>query len=465
MSTVGGVLTTAQMPRSSGPAVRAPRRPRAITLTRFLTILAAHGVLALIFRSAPALGALHALAAIATALWLACSRRPDRAFYGVCYIAGAEVLWRMTHAPIFWETGKYAVTLVLGVYLARVGLRTRYSLWPFLYLGLLLPGVFVTLQELGFSGASRDALSFNLSGPISLGVCLAAFASADLRKIRLSRLMMSLLWPIGGIATLAAYSTLTASAIEFSTESNFTTSGGYGPNQVSAILSIGALAGVLLALIDTRRRTALVSYGLAAALLFQAVLTFSRGGVFAVVICLAVLLAHYFWRPDIGLSYLVAVVLITVIGGVWLMPRINTWTGGALAERYASLDTTHRSEIASEDVELFFDHPIAGVGVGMAKLKRKNARYLGIAPHTEFSRVLAEHGSFGVLALLALALMTAVRYVSAPTFLAKGWVCSLTVWCLATMSVSAMRLSVLGVLFGIAYLPWSQLAPAKKEKR
>ncbi|MEM9404777.1 MAG: O-antigen ligase family protein, partial [Acidobacteriota bacterium] len=251
---------------------------------------------------------------------------------------------------------------------------------------------------------------------------------------------------------------------EFSTESNFTTSGGYGPNQVSAILSIGALAGVLLALLDTRRRTALLCYGLAAGLLFQAVLTFSRGGVFAVLVCLAVLMAHYFWRPDIGLSYLIAVVLITVIAGGWLMPRLNSWTGGALAERYASLDTTHRSEIASEDVELFFDHPVAGVGVGLAKSKRKSARYLGIAPHTEFSRVLAEHGSFGVLALLALAAMTAARYVTAPSFLTKGWVCSLTVWCLATMSVSAMRLSILGVLFGIAYLPWQQLAPSKEAR-
>ncbi len=439
-------------------APRPRRRPLRLTWGTFAAVLALHAVLALLLRAAPMLSAVHALGTVAVGLLVAVSPRPERVLYVAAYIAGSEVLWRMTQAPIFWETGKYAVILILAVFLLRTGLRGP-AVWPLAYLVLLVPSCFLTVSALGFGGAARDAISFNLSGPVSLAVALMAFASVDLHEIRLSRLMMGLLWPIAGVASIAAYSTLTATTIRFSTESNFTTSGGYGPNQVSAILSIGALACVLLALLDARRHTAFVFYGLGAALLFQAVLTFSRGGVYAVLLCMALLMVHYLWRPQIGMPYLVAVVLVTLVGGTLLLPRLNSWTGGTLAERYASLDATHRTEIASEDLELFREHPVAGVGVGMAKMRRKNARYAGVAPHTEFSRVIAEHGSLGAMALLVLAGLTATRYVTAPSLTAKGWVAALTAWCLATMSVSAMRLVVIGILFGIAYLPWQEMRP------
>ena len=51
--------------------------------------------------------------------------------------------------------------------------------------------------------------------------------------------------PIIGVASLAVFSLATTEA-EFGSNSNFAGSGGYGPNQVSCMLALGAVLAVLL---------------------------------------------------------------------------------------------------------------------------------------------------------------------------------------------------------------------------
>ena len=88
--------------------------PRSGTRIAVLAILAyaAHFPLALLEGRQPLVATIHALLSLAVGLaWALSGRRVWRVAYAAAYIAGAEVLWRMVGAHIFWEFGKYTVAL------------------------------------------------------------------------------------------------------------------------------------------------------------------------------------------------------------------------------------------------------------------------------------------------------------------------------------------------------------------
>src|SRR5712691_6593978 len=66
------------------------------------------------------------------------------------YIAGSEVIWRMTDAWVFWETGKYFLTLfcLLGLFRKR---DKKIPFLPVLYFALLLPSALLTIEH--FAGS------------------------------------------------------------------------------------------------------------------------------------------------------------------------------------------------------------------------------------------------------------------------------------------------------------------------
>ena len=65
-------------------------------------------------------------------------------------------------------------------------------------------------------------------------------------------------------------------------------------------------------------------------------------------------------------------------------------------------DTTGREDIARADLEVWFDNPVLGVGPGVAKEYRAATFGRAAAAHTEFTRLLAEHGILGLVALIIL---------------------------------------------------------------
>src|SRR5690242_13274041 len=83
-------------------------------------VFVGHVVLALLMQRLPMFGLLHALGTVAIGVLIAARRPLHETAYVVAYIAGSEVLWRMTRAGVFWEYGKYAVALVCLVALVRV---------------------------------------------------------------------------------------------------------------------------------------------------------------------------------------------------------------------------------------------------------------------------------------------------------------------------------------------------------
>jgi O-antigen ligase len=415
-------------------------RPLALTL-----LLAAHAALGLVFMRFQGLATIHALVALAGGLALGLiSRSPRSAVCAAAYAAGAECLWRVTKAAVFWEYGKYAVAAILLVALYRLE-RPRIHHSAVLYFCLLLPSAVITLSELPMDDA-RQRLSFNLSGPFLLAVGVLVFSNLRLAVGELHRAFTFFLMPLASVASIAIYGIATAENLRFSNDSNAVTSGGFGPNQVSAVLGLGIFFAVLCMLHErTSLRLRLVL--LAALLLFtaQSALTFSRSGLY---IAGAAILAALFYlaRTPVVRARLLQVLPMMLLLLAIMWPRIDAFTDGALSERFTDVNLTHRDELAYDDWLTFLDSPVFGAGPGMGQAAR-----MGLAAHTEFSRLLAEHGICGLAALTMLALAAWRRWLSAGSHLEKGYVVSLLAWGVLYMMVNGMRLAAPSLACGLAF--------------
>ncbi len=434
----------------------APTRSRlqANLLDRPLVVLAAHVVLAAAIQVAPMIATLHlyatTFAAVAVGL---SSRKPAPTIYAAAYVAGSEVLWRMRGALPLWEYGKYLVVLLAILAIAKTRRFQLRSLTGVFYLLLLLPSAMLTLNALGFSTALRKALSFNLSGPLVLAAAVTLLGSTSYRSLDWRRLLLFAAAPTVAIAGIAFFGIQASDQIVFRTEANFATSGGYGPNQVSTALGFGAVCTFLMALQNDRSVNPWLVL-ISGWLLVQAVITLSRGGVFTAVFAIAAILVHFATtkktRATIGIASVAILVVLRIA-----MPLLNDWTGGVLEQRFQERNTSGRNQIADHELALFIEHPLMGVGPGMASVLRGELEGQKIASHTEISRLLAEHGALGILAFLLLFSTGVGVFFSTPTNLRRGWVAAFATWTVLTIAHSAMRIALPGFVLGLAFLNWT----------
>jgi hypothetical protein len=254
---------------------------------------------------------------------------------------------------------------------------------------------------------------------------------------------------MGRAAALA--SAWEAWGVEYYGSSNTETSGGFSPNQVSAILGFAVL---LLALhLLTGRTGALLGAALLALLLLfgsQSAMTFSRGGLYLAASGAAVA-SIYLLRDRVFRRRLFLGAMLVGAGALFIViPRLVSTTGGAIVERFSSTYTTGRLEIAESDIYTWLNHPLAGVGPGEAKNAR--ARFFRPeASHTEFTRLVAEHGVFGLAAVICLiALMwRAIARPGPPV--SKALRAAVLTWGVLFMSIYGVRLAAPAFAFGMSF--------------
>lgn len=431
------------------------RQSSRASLQTLLLLLGLHVVIGMALEFSAVLSTLHAFGAFALGLRFATTPgRHSEAVYVCGYIAGCDVLWRMTGARVFWEFSKYAVILLLVLVMLQRGVRSGFGRWGILYFSLLVPSSILTISYFGITRELREALSFNLSGPLALAVAVIFFSGWRGPLPDLSQLLQWMILPVMSVFAIAGYSTLTAGRITFGLQANFVTSGGYGPNQVSAVLGVGALMALLLALNTPHPPMRLLFLGIAGAFQLQSLLTFSRGGTFNVLVATLFLGLHFIQHRRARNLFVTLLGVTLFVGVVLVLPRLNEWTSGMMSERFSSFDTTGRQSLAEADIELFKQHPLVGVGPGLSLYRRTDVFRRNIAAHTEHTRLLAEHGILGLAALLVLVLIVVQAYRLAPTTLARGWVTCLSAWAMAEMAHSAMRIVAISFLFGLALLPF-----------
>jgi len=327
------------------------------------------------------------------------------------YIVGVEVLLRMTEASLFWEFGKYTVIyfLLLGI----IREKTKIQIFsPILYYFILLLPALVIVPFNTFNLWRQD-VAFNLSGPAALMLCSIYFFNYTINQKVLGRILFFMTLPI---VSMAIYNILTMpdlSVYQFLPYSDFDTSGGYGPNQVATIFGLG-IAGLIIAQVLKLSVTGSKIIDLLVLIIFFALglITFSRGGIFATIISFVCAISFYIFHDQKKLQIIskgFGIFTVSII--VWM--AIVSLTDGVIMQRYGIgkseygdrfiLDLTGRAQIYKIDLEIFIDHIFTGVGPGQAnELREKYGYGKKVSAHTEYSRMLAEHGLLGLLSFLIL---------------------------------------------------------------
>jgi hypothetical protein len=321
---------------------------------------------------------------------------------------------------------------------------------PIIYFLVLVPGAARPLSELPFSIA-RQYISFNLSGPLCVTVCALFFSQVELDSARIQRLLSWLVFPVASIAAAALFGLLAHRNIEFGSGSNSEATGGFGPNEVSAILGLGALYLVLMGLSLRlekwlRPMVALMAVWFCA----HAALSFSRSGIYLLG---AGLLAA---SPFLSLRRLLhpltlAAACLAIVAGVGAWVYMDHFTGGKLNERFAELNTTGRDRIAGGDLAIWGEHLIFGAGLGMSSVERAVEGGQREAAHTEYTRLLADHGLLGMVSLLLLLAFAALNVLRRRPSYAKPVIIAGIAWAMLYLAVSGMRTAAPALLIGLGF--------------
>ncbi|MCH9647223.1 MAG: O-antigen ligase family protein [Deltaproteobacteria bacterium] len=443
--------------RNSAASAQAPPREDPLLTFKVLAFLAAHIPLAVAIRASSLISTGHALATFGLGLFFAMKdRNPNRVIPVMGYIVGAEILWRGTGAKILWESGKYSICLMAMILIFRFSLHKRIPRTPVIYFALLLPSIAV------MPGIDRQLIAKNLSGPFALAVCVALFSCLRLSQSVFRNLCFALVAPILGLAAISTFSTFSAADLHF-TGSTKITSAGIGPNQVSAALGLGAVFALFYAFIERQRKLLYWSLLIVALwLLGQSVLTFSRGGLAN---CLGALAVGGFFLLGDRRSRGGAVIrgaLAGAVGLYLLFPALDAMTGGNLGKRFSDPSLTGRDRIIQGDLLAFRENPILGVGPGYAAEYHEIFFRLSSA-HTEYTRMLAEHGSLGLLSLLLLLGMSVKFLAKKAPPLTRAFRATMIAWALLYLFHSATRLAAPSFTFGLATaLMLAEVSPIRR---
>lgn len=456
--TVTPYSTPPAIDRPSGQTQNSARELAGSLNLRVVLFLLAHMPLAFAMEAAWPLATLHAVVVLLAGVRWAWLGRTRHVLACLAYIAGAEVLWRMTEARVFWEYGKYALALLAIMALFAEWRRSDGRLRTFAPVALLLatlPAVALALLEFSPSEAF-DQISFNLSAYIALAFAALYCWARPVDRRTAANMLLALMAPAVGVLFLASYSTVTQFDVDtFATASSWIRSGDFGANQVSNVLSLGALAGILLLIILPRAKGARVVVALLTiAMVVQGILTFSRGGLYSFILAGLAFGLHLLTTPGARGRFLLLVAALTavVFGGIY--PWLNDLSTGAVSVRFQDLDTTGRLQLAQADLMAFQDNPVVGAGVGGSSIYHEYVFGADVGAHTEYTRLLAEHGLFGILIMALMGWMLLKRYLGNAPGLARAISAAMAVWTLSIMVHSATRIVAVPFALALALLAW-----------
>ncbi|MGB7841876.1 MAG: O-antigen ligase domain-containing protein, partial [Salinimicrobium sp.] len=264
--------------------------------------------------------------------------RNNEALMAAAYIAGAEVFWRQTGALVFYETGKYGVILFLliGIFFKGTSSKTV-PYW--IYLLILVPGVIVASVNLSYEAEFRKLIAFNLSGPVCLGISALYCYYKKIKKREMELVIMMLLMPLLSQMFYLYLYTPTLREDIISLSGNYAATGGYGPNQISTVMGLGAFLLVTRLFTVKKKMINLLDLALLGMTGYRAVVSFSRGGVFTAIACVICFVVFMYYKQDhreqaklnlkiilIGISFLLIWIFTTAV------------TSGLIVNRYANKD-------------------------------------------------------------------------------------------------------------------------------
>jgi O-antigen ligase len=376
------------------------------------------------------------------------------------YIVGIEVLLRMTGGFVVWEAGKYTVILILVTGLISEQYPKPYPIGILAYGLLLLPSL-VVVDFPDFLHFRTD-VSFNLSGPLTLIIASFYFYKKPLNSESFFEVIRVIIWPLLSVAVYITLITPDLSDINYGTQSNFQASGGFGPNQISSMMGLGIfLSGLCLYYRKTITGFLISDIILLLLFLVRGLVTFSRGGMIGGVVALAMLIVLniFFGRRIWSATKTLIYSLIGLIIFFLTWNYVNDVSENRLQYRYQGYNyktgnqrdiTSGRLLILYNELEMFEQNPFFGIGPGMVReIGLRDGKFANT--HSEYSRTLAEHGAFGVFALLILLFSPIKNILRQPQEMYPILFPILFI-VFFTMFHSAMRLAMPGFLYGLVFI-------------
>lgn len=390
--------------------------------------------------------------------------------YYIAYFVGLELLIRISKAIVIDQFGKYGIILLILISFIKT--RKIYDIQPkvfILFIGLML--VSLILVDSATFRRDLDLISFYLSGPICLAFCVFYFN--DFKMEFNKDFMNSLFLSFVPILSLVVFVFIKSGAIDIDSivyGANSNQSGGFGPNQISVIFGYGMMV-LFIGFIFRQSITGnyILDGFFLVLLVYRILLTFSRGGFISPIIAIVLALFYISIKSRSFIATNKTAIFAMLIGfGLvtfgWY--RTNEITGNKLEERYEGYtgDTkyTDRREFSSgrdklviAELIVFQKNWVLGVGPGMAGKARGEAIRDGkaqVANHTEFSRMLAEHGIYGLMALLIL-IFYPINKLRKSKNLNNSFIIVLFVsLSLLTLAHNAHRLALPSFLYGLAFV-------------
>jgi hypothetical protein len=435
----------------------------------YIYLILYHAFLGVVVFALPFLSKLYTLAIFSFGVYyiVKSRNRNNEALIMSAYVVGIEVLLRMTDGMLLNEFGKYSILSFMFLGMVYSGFsKNAWMYWGFLL--LLVPGIIVSTLSFNFETDIRKAIAFNISGPVCLGISSIYCYQRKITFDRLKGIITAFCLPLVSIVVYLFLYTPSVKDVVTGTASNFETSGGFGPNQMSTILGLGIFVFFVQLLLNSKSRLLqILNVGFVMVFAFRGLVTFSRGGIMTAVlmICLLVTVlyfrANFIMRPKIGL-----IIMLSFLAGLGVFGYSSIQTRGLINKRYANEDArgrekksklSGRENLISSELRMFLDNPLFGVGVGRNKEIRQKETGIVAASHNEITRMLAEHGSLGLIGLIILLFTPLLLFVNnRQNVLAFSFV---AFW-LLTINHAAMRLAAPAFVYALSLLKVYTVEPA-----
>ena len=278
-------------------------------------------------------------------------------------------------------------------------------------------------------------------------------------EMNLANVFKALMLPIISLIGLIFVRAPSIENITFSSEANFSMSAGFGPNQVSTLLGVSLIIVSLSRMFNLKIfPKPIYDYMFLTTSLGVALLTFARGGVIAPIIAISF---SYFVTKGVKYKIQYKGIFYIFVLFIGLSYFSSNFTKGMINARYASLfnlinpqetKLTGRAKIMALDLEIFRDNFLMGVGPGVARELRWRYGYsIEIGAHSEFTRMLSEHGLFGLISLLSILILSFKEYRKRIDY-NKVILGCMSIFGILTMFHSAFRIALPGYIYGLAYV-------------
>jgi hypothetical protein len=321
------------------------------------------------------------------------------------YLISFEVLDRMARTSPFipYELGKYMLVFMGILGITFFWIRSQKGM---VMIFLITPALF---YDLSHQRIMPDIINYYL-GPLAVGLGIAFSDKIKITQYQLDQILKLIYWACFTTLVFTFIKTPDLDEIEFTLGAQFDTTGGHSSNQVSSVLGLG----MFLAFYSLFHRKLFSGNYILDIIIFigfilQGLLSFSRGGM--IVGLFGILLMVFTGKRNIFKNG--KVLIFTILGTLLLTGAfiiINDVTNGNLSLRYqgetqgtllgtkektADHIVSGRLGIFEKDLELFYKHPLNGVGLGTSKYLRDENEI--VAAHVELSRLLADHGILGLI--------------------------------------------------------------------